>query len=555
MALAFIVCFVAVASADLSFYLAQGGGGETQTNMFIAIVRFFLNYWAVIAGAMTYMGWFLVFVIVVVPLVLVTFKLQDLTDVQKILPLAYSCFLVFIGAVALMQSSGFSGFHFWKWEISSVRDQYMLCVSILGTSIVAMKIISVFAVDVYYRNYTRLLREMFDYDFDEEPITLTVLKSVKFSLKFLRVPVTVIPVAVLCLVIPPRFNTAVKEVSSIVNGIARQTAAEAKGINVLFTDGSYDSAVEVAAAEKGEVLKTLSLMSGSGKYDVAIRLRNETNEENISLLKTGASDTLRTWVQGNFACLSNVAIQLGFELWRHNKLAMPEIGGFIARVGGYPSGDVEKWREQARKTADEILNLHEKHDLEKLLYPELLRLFLVGQWRIARMCRMRAQEADEKKEWKLSEKESSLADKLDKSNPEWKKVQDKMTWIGFSSSMHLTPREGLKLGLDRADFRMAGSYARRVIATDPDDMNANFALGMGYFIDKLYEKAEMHLKKCLVRAPDEPAVLNNLAVIQLRLGKLDEAEKNASHALKFFPKSHEIKATLRHIKEARKELK
>ena len=159
--------------------------------------------------------------------------------------------------------------------------------------------------------------------------------------------------------------------------------------------------------------------------------------------------------------------------------------------------------------------------------------------------------ADGRNDAESSEKENSLADRLDRFNPEWQKVQDRMDWIGKQHGMRLTPREGLKLGLERGDFRLARSYARKVLAADENDVQANFALGMGYFTEKQYGRAEMHLKKCLIRAPDEPAVLNNLAIVQLRLGRYAEAEANALKALEHLPDSSEVKTTLRHIRSAR----
>jgi tetratricopeptide (TPR) repeat protein len=184
-------------------------------------------------------------------------------------------------------------------------------------------------------------------------------------------------------------------------------------------------------------------------------------------------------------------------------------------------------------------------------YPELNKFFLFGQWRLSRMCRMRANEADGRKDAQASEKEHDLADRLDRFNPEWQKIQERMDWIGRQDGMRLTPREGLKLGLERADFRLARSYARKVIVSDENDVQANFALGMGYFTEKQYGRAEAHLKKCLIKAPNEPAVLNNLAIVQLRLGRYAEAETNAVRALERFPDSSEIKTTLRHIRAAR----
>lgn len=241
---------------------------------------------------------------------------------------------------------------------------------------------------------------------------------------------------------------------------------------------------------------------------------------------------------------------MGLELWRHNNLPLPETGGLVSRTAGFPPGQAEIQAAKARRLAERFLALHEKGDPLRAGHPELNSLFLFSQWRLSRMCRIRANEADRKNDAARSETEHALADKLDRYNPEWQKVQEKMDWIGRQDGMRLTPREGLRLGLDRADFRLARAYARRILATTPDDVPAHFALGMGYFTEKQYGRAEMHLRKCLLKAPDEPAVLNNLAIVQLRLGRYAEAETNALHALRVMPDSSEIKTTLRHIRSA-----
>ena len=251
--------------------------------------------------------------------------------------------------------------------------------------------------------------------------------------------------------------------------------------------------------------------------------------------------------------MSNIALQVGLELWRRNNFPIPKAGGLVSRTAGFPEGDAEKYAKRAHSLAERILKFDAGGKPLEVGCPELNRMFLFCQWRLSRMCRMRANEADGRKDSKTSEFENSLADRLDRRNPEWQRVQDRMDWIGKQGGMRLTPREGLKLGLERADFRLAKSYARKVIISDADDPFANFALGMSYFTEKEYGRAEMHLKKCLIRAPTEPAVLNNLAIIQLRLGRYLEAEANVLKALERFPDSSEIKTTLRHIRAAMKD--
>ncbi len=55
-----------------------------------------------------------------------------------------------------------------------------------------------------------------------------------------------------------------------------------------------------------------------------------------------------------------------------------------------------------------------------------------------------------------------------------------------------------------------------------------------------WARAELYLKRCLIRRPNEPAIYNNLAMIQMEVGKLDAAEKNIEKALKLIPDSSEV---------------
>ena len=548
----FILFFAIAVAGNVSFFTANCGGGETDAKIFIATARYLLNYANAVRGAASPFGFFLIAAMVVLPLTIAAARVRVLTNVEKFLPIPYACFLSIAGVVAYSQSTGFSSCHFWRWTHNAVSSQYLLCLCMLGTSLAVLLVLCVFAVDVYFRNYGRLLREMFpEAADDDDPLVWRAMRSFRLSVKVLRPLMRIEPFVAIALVVPFRFDGTVREMASIVNDIVRQTAAECDGANMLFTDGSLDAAAEVAAKLRGSNLKALSMMSRSGKYDVAVRLRGETNEENRVLLSVGAADALRTWVTTKNPCVSNIALQVGLELWRRNNLPMPEAGGLVSRTAGFPGGKSESYAESARSIAERILRLYANGDPMDAGYSELNSLFLFGQWRLSRMCRMRANEADGRKDAKASEMEHSLADRLDRFNPEWQKVQERMDWIGKQDGMRLTPREGLKLGLERADFRLARSYARKVIVSDADDVQANFALGMGYFTEKQYGRAEMHLRKCLVRAPNEPAVLNNLAIVLLRLGRFDEAETNAVRALERLPNSSEIKTTLRHIRAAR----
>ena len=68
-----------------------------------------------------------------------------------------------------------------------------------------------------------------------------------------------------------------------------------------------------------------------------------------------------------------------------------------------------------------------------------------------------------------------------------------------------------------------------------------------------YRRAEVYLEKSLESRPKDPAILNNLAVAQMRQEKLDEAEANVRKALEIYPKAHDAKRTLENILRMKKE--
>ena len=547
-ALSFAVCWAAAAAVNMAFYRCSCAVSD---GIFIAFCKYLSNYAKTATAAVSPLGVLLVGAVAVLPLTIISGKLKRLTDVEKFLPLPYVCFAVVTAIWSILQASGFDGCRFWDWEPGAVKSRYALSMCMLAFALMAVYSSVILSVDIFYRNNTRLIRETFPQALENEPLAVKVFSAYHRSLALLRRPARFLLAIVPAAVIPFRFDPAVREMSSVVNTIARQTAEECAGVGIIFTDGAYDAAVETIAAMEGRHLKALSMMSGGGKHETALRLRGETNEEFRVLLQSGSADAMRHWVRSGSGPASNIAVQVGTELWRKAALPMPAAGGFVARSAGYPDGAAEVWAERARSVIERVLDLCRRHDVSKAGYPQVRKLFSFGQWRLARMCRLRANGYSLGKDEKSAERELDLADRLDAANPEWADVRDRMLFDHWRGGVQLLPREGLKLALKRADFLMARTFAERILAGDPDDVQANFAMGMGCLIEKKYLRAGKYLEKCLARRPDEPAILNNLAVVELRLGRLDRAEEYALRALKLYPDSMEIKTTLRHIRSAR----
>ena len=551
MSLAFLGVWLLMLTANSIFFHWRDGLAAQDWNAFTYYIHYLYHYVQVLLGAATPAGWIFIFGVVVFPLIMSSLLIRNATDDDRFLVYLHALYFAGAGLITFLQSAGWKPFWFWTWieAPSAVGSSYLLCLCLLATSMTAMMSLCVLGVEIYFRNYRRIALIRYQDAVEEEPIAEQMVQNFRFVDRVLRGVLLYEPLVAAALIFPFKFTTPEHKMAAIVNEGARLTAAECGDARVLFTDGALDAAVEVAAAVEDRALKALSMMSGTSPYEIYLRTRGETDEENRGMLTIGAADALRTWVRAKPECATNIALQLGFELWRHDKLPIPPCGGLVARTAGFAPEETAKGRAAVLALADRIMDLYEHSDPMAIANRELKSMFMFLQWRIARMCRMRADAADKAGNLTLAMAESELADRLDSKNTAYNNIRRQMDWVGQQKGMRLTPREGLKIGLSRADFRLAKMFAQQVLVSDPENTQANFAMGMSYFIDEQYGRAEVYLKRCLDRNPNEPAALNNLAIVQLRQGKLEEAETNAARALKVYPNSKEVQKTFEHIRK------
>ncbi len=244
------------------------------------------------------------------------------------------------------------------------------------------------------------------------------------------------------------------------------------------------------------------------------------------------------------------AVQIGFELWRRDGRPMPLCSGLVARPGGLSPEEAERGACAARALAGRVLALYDAGEPDRIADRQLRDAFLFVQWRLAVLSRHRANAYDERGEKELAMEETRLADALDGKNGALARIRATMAWASRRKLERMTPQEGLKAALARADFAFGRVFALKVLEVTPDDPAANFALGMDYFVQKQYARAESYLSRCLARRPDDPAVLNNLAQCRLRQGDAQGALEYARRAREILPDSPEIKRTLERIDEA-----
>jgi len=292
-------------------------------------------------------------------------------------------------------------------------------------------------------------------------------------------------------------------------------------------------------------------MGGSeDSREIYLRTRGVTNAEDRALLKSGAPDALRTWVQTRPDKAEGYAVQIGFELWQRHRRPMPACSGLVARPGGLAPEEAARGAEAARALARRVLAIYEWGNPDGSVDRSLRDAFLFVQWRLAILARHRANAYDEVGERELAMEDTQLADELDRKNAALDNIRATMAWASKRKLERMTAREGLRVALNRADFALARPFAQSVLDVSPDDPSANFAIGMDFFVQGQYARAQTYLERCLESRPNDPAVLNNLAQCRLRRGDPAGALPYAKRARDALPDSPEIKRTLERIRTA-----
>lgn len=494
----------------------------------------------------------LIFLAVVVSPVLAEYGVyRRATDGEK--PLVYFDGLMFLvcGLIAFSQLSGASQLWFWTWagERGCVCDDVLRCVAAFLCSLAVMWSLSVFTIELYLRNVRRIVTQRIE---DETGVAGTVeaFDSANRVQRFVRIAFLFLPVLILGCVIPFRAQRMERAMLDVVAEAARETAEECRDVEWLFTDGGLDAAVELAAVEKGRRLVSLSMMGGAeNPRAIYLRTRGVTNAEDRALLKSGAADALRTWVRTRPDKAKSYAVQIGFELWQRDGRPVPECSGLVA-CEGFDHEEAARGAAAGRALARRVLEVYDKGDPEKTVDHTLRNAFLFAQWRLAILARHRANAYDERGDRDLAMEETLLADELDGKNAALDNIRSMLAWGSRRKLERMTSREGLKIALYHADFALARMFARRILDVAPEDPAANFAIGMDFFVQRQYVRAQAYLERCLEQRPDDPAVLNNIAQCMLRRNDPKGALPYAERAKAILPDSPEIGRTYGHVKAA-----
>ena len=474
--------------------------------------RYVGGYWRVLADAASLVGWSLGLGMCALPLIVILRVFPKAVRDDRPMPFNLGVMLFFSGALAAMQSGAFPAARFWTYASESVLvgSGFLLAFFLLCAM-------------------TSLAMSGAAFAFECQRKYLTAEDGVKPG-RMLKGVVPAIFCVFAALAATHLRKPTETEMQNIVDAALAETVEECGDAKWLFTDGRLDAGVELTAKAMGRDILTLDMMSGATEWERSMRVRGfKEGTADYASAETGIPTLLRVWAGEKTNGMEGVAIQLGFEFWKRDRKALPTPSGVVARERGMSEDDAKRGIERAKEISRRVLEISDKIAFADPS-PALASAFSAVTWRLSRFARLR--------------EDSELADELDLSNSALKRMLSVIEYERMRTFMQLTPREGLELALRRADFSEARRYSTIVLSNDEDDPEANFAMGMSALMMNRQKDAEMYLRRCLKRRPDEPAVLNNLSIICRKQKRWKEAEDLARKALERLPGSPEVRKTL-----------
>jgi len=494
-----------------------GGMDANQWEFGDLIFHYAIGYFSLIANSGSILGWLLMITMCALPMAAIVGLFPSVTAANHPMSFRRGVVMFFlaldallmIGVIPLIRLGSIA-----KGAIS-IDSWFLSSLFAAAISLTAALAALSFAVEIRYRRV---------WDDDQALWLDRGRRSILLQ--------AIVPLLLAAALYPAAFlrpNEAIAEAQSVVEDALKETIREAGDSRFVFTDGRLDAGLELFAAAAGSQLKPLDMMSGVSPREKYLRTRHFNEDEpDFETAETGAPTMLRVWAGERSETMKEAALQLGFEFWKRERLEPPKSSGILARtewpseeerLAGVTNG--QRLAERAIKVLPQVQNRLSK-GLERALSSV--------SWRLSRIARQRD--------------EDRLADSLDNENGAVKKMMSLIQEERQRVFMQLTPREGLRLALARADFTEARRYSQNILARDEDDPHANFGTGMAFLMEERLPEAELYLTQCLKKRPKEPAVINNLSIIYRKTGRYAKALEFARRAKELMPDNKEILKTL-----------
>ena len=520
----FSVGLALLVGANIATFVKLGGLEACGWSGFDVAFRYVVDCYGLFAAAASPVGWVLAVTFSLLPLVVSLVLFPMLCRDTEPIRFRPGFILLFAGLLALVQCGVLPYTRLWSLSSGAVEinSNFLECVFLVMTVITLALAASCFALgcqDVYF--------------FDEDDGNFKVAEPRGIVMRNL------VQVVVIACVLPAMFRLhrpVETELRSIAHDAIVETVRECGDAKFLFTDGRLDPGIELVASMMCSPVKTLNMMSGPSSWEKFIRTRHFADgTPDRASAEVGVPVILRVWTGEMTNGMDKAAVQLGFEFWRRARKPLPKCSGFVAREKGMSDAEAERGISAANAIAARIIRAAKEHP-NVAISPALRSVVSAISWRISRFARMRD--------------DDQLANELDERNDAVKHMMKLIDYERMRTFMQLTPYEGLRLSLRRADFVEARKYGATVLQIDPEDPEANFGTGMAFLMEEKYKEAEFYLSRTLVRRPDEPAVLNNLSIIYRKTNRLEKSLEYVRKAHELAPENEEISRTLKDAERA-----
>lgn len=538
---------------EYRLFSSEGGvlPGETALTDFLS--TYLGGLCDTIVNAASWKRWILAFLSVVAPFFIALRFYRHDFESDDFLPVHRLAAYTAIGLLAWTQACDIPGlsFRYWLFDRTPMSPLLFALLSLMSVATL-LWIALLLGSRLYFDNASDIAD--FHYEDDRETaVGKNVLSMMSALERWAKPGFAVLAGATLVAAVALRYEPTPRAMLKLVGEYLDETVRECAGLERLVTDGALDAAVELTAFRKGQSLLAMSMTAGQKPREIKLRQRGITAPDDLESLKTTFPNTLRSWIENNSENLKTLGAQLALDAWRNvPSKDRPIVYGVVAR----PDRDYDElMRTQTwgRDFAHRIIDLYADGPVSRTVDARLREALLFVQFRTARFCQWRA-EAAGKREWgDVSREEQALADRLDELNPSYQAAKRMLAHANGMRNVTLTPRENLRLCLRNADFDAAVPFAELVFKANPDDPEANWAIGMHHFQQRNFVHAEPFLANCLKARPDDPAVLNNLAIAEREIGRLDAAERHIREGLERLPDSPHLHRTLDSILKAKGE--
>lgn len=555
----FLVAFLCVTLSDSwTFQMLDGWEACGWTSLTDASIETFIGYARTVPSYAGFSGWFSGLIVCCIPYIAIRRVFVRCVQLER--PLPYGPGLACLGAVLLCYSQFSNTPVFWFWSRAGkggIVASPLLTAAFLFFSALAMALaMAVWATDLYCRSPRVVWRLSSPDDFDAIDASPRFRRFAAFLRLKSRWSRRFVPAGFALLLVggalPFVRDAEFRDAAALVDDAVKASVDELADVRWIFTDGRLDAALELEAASRGQRLTALAMIASRGPRTSFLNLRDVEDESDELLLKGAASEALKSWILSDRPQLAASALQLGVEMFVRARRDPPTYLGLCARTK-VSDAEAERARAAAAALEERLLDYYRSYGAGVVFDGLTSQLLNTIQWRLGRLLRFRAKIARQQDRLDDAVSLETRADALDEQNAELKALVQRLDWFASQKGDVLTPREGLRVALARPDFILASRYAASILRSDPNDADANFAMGMRYLVEKKWESSEFHLRRVLAVRPKEVAVINNLAIVCFRLGRVDEAIALANKAKALAPSSEAVADTLRTILKAGKE--